>query len=427
MFDTSAATTLIASGTTTPSLLEQQARKLVFGKLKTLREGKLYLREEGLQEDRIHHFGREADDRLRADLVVRDPSFWTDIAIGGTIGACESYMNGAWESDDLVEVIRLLVRNRDAMDELESGWARLQRPLHLLAHRLRSNTRSGSRRNIREHYDLGNDFYKLFLDREMMYSSAIFEEPGMTLDQASRAKLDRICRKLRLAPHHHVLEIGTGWGGFAIWAARNYGCRVTTTTISRAQWEYAVERVRQEGLEDQVEVLQRDYRDLEGRYDRLVSIEMIEAVGLKHLPTFFRVCGERLKADGEMFLQAITIADRYYEQAARSVDFIQRYIFPGSGIPSIASMAAAMAGSSDLTVTYLEDFGADYAKTLHAWRERFHRRLETVRELGYSERFQRMWDLYLSYCEGGFKERSIGVAQMHLVKPWSEHMFMRTS
>ncbi len=403
-----------------PSFLERQARGLVIAKLKALNEGELLLREGA----HSIHFGRRADDGLQAEIAVDDPSFWTETAFGGTIGACESYMNGDWTSPDPVMVVRLLVRNREMMEEMEGGLAWLQRPMHLLAHRLRPNTRSGSRRNIHEHYDVGNDFYRLFLDREMMYSSAIFENPKMTLQEASRAKLDRICRKLDLKPHHHILEIGTGWGGFAIWAARNYGCRVTTTTISQAQWEYAVQRIEKEGLSGQIEVLQKDYRDLEGQYDRLVSIEMIEAVGLEHLPTFFRVCGERLKPDGQMLLQAITIADRYYEQAARSVDFIQRHIFPGSGIPSIGSMSSAIADTTDLTVTHLEDFGGHYAKTLHLWRERYLQHLGEIREQGFSERFRRMWDLYFAYCEGGFEERSISVVHMLLAKPRCKHRLM---
>ena len=251
----------------------------------------------------------------------------------------------------------------------------------------------------------------------MMYSSAVFEQPGMTLEQASIAKLDRICRKLALHAGDHVVEIGTGWGGFALHAARHYGCRVTTTTISRAQYELAVARVAAAGLSDKITVLLKDYRELEGKFDKLVSIEMIEAVGHQYYEEYFRTCARLLEPDGMALIQAITIADQRYEAARRSVDFIQRYIFPGSCIPSVTALLASITRASDLRLFHLEDIGPHYARTLAAWRHAFMRNLDQVRALGYPEEFIRMWEFYLCYCEGGFEERVLGDAQLLLVKP----------
>jgi cyclopropane-fatty-acyl-phospholipid synthase len=273
--------------------------------------------------------------------------------------------------------------------------------------------------NIAAHYDLGNDFYALFLDRTMTYSSGLFESPDATLEEASLAKYDRICRKLTLSSRDHVLEIGTGWGGFALHAATNYGCRVTTTTISRAQQDFARERIRGAGLEGRVDVLLQDYRNLTGKYDKLVSIEMIEAVGHHYLNAFFNACSGLLKDDGEMLLQAITIRDQVFDRHKRSVDFIKRYIFPGSCIPSVAAISLAVARVTDLRLFHLEDITPHYARTLQAWRRKFFDNLEEVRKLGYPETFIRMWEYYLSYCEAGFAERYLGDAQMLFTKPLS--------
>ena len=394
-----------------PGRLDAWARRQVLAKLELLRGGEVRL----IEGETERTLGRGGD--LRVTLRVHDPRFWSRIAFGGSIGAGEAYMDDLWSSDDLTSLVRLLVRNRDVLEGLEGFWKTLAKPFERLRHFARANTRGGSRRNIAEHYDLSNDFFALFLDPEMMYSAAVFDRPHSTLEEASLAKLERLCRKLRLGPSDHLLEIGTGWGGLAVYAAKHFGCRVTTTTISRKQFEHALERVAREGLEDRVEILLCDYRDLEGTYDKLVSVEMIEAVGLEHLPTFFRKCGDLLKPHGLMALQAITIADRHYESAARSVDFIQRYIFPGSAIPSIGSMHDAVVRETDMTMVHLEDIGLDYARTLAAWRERFLARLEDVRALGFDDRFCRMWEFYLCYCEGGFLERSISDIHMMLAKP----------
>ncbi len=359
----------------------------------------------------------EGADVLRVTLTIRDPEAWQRIALGGTVGAAEAYMDGQWDASDLTTLVRIFVRNRELMDRMEGGLARLGAMLLRAWHELRRNTRAGSRRNIAAHYDLGNELFRLFLDETMMYSSAIYRDPSESLELAQRRKLDRICRKLALSPATRVIEIGTGWGGFAIHAARHYGCHVTTTTISREQRELATARVREAGLEDRVRILDLDYRALEGRYDRLVSIEMIEAIGHQYLDTYFRKVSDLLEPDGMALVQAITIEDHRYERALHAVDFIKRHIFPGSFIPSVGAMTGAIARASDLKLFHLEDIGPSYALTLAAWRERFNRALDHVRALGYPERFVRMWNFYLCYCEGGFIERSIGDVQMLLVKP----------
>jgi cyclopropane-fatty-acyl-phospholipid synthase len=326
-------------------------------------------------------------------------------------------MQGYWSTDDLTALVRILLHNREVLDGMEIGLARATAPLRKALHWAARNTRRGSRRNISAHYDLGNDFFRLFLDPTMMYSSAVFEHPGMTLEAASIAKLDRICRKLDLHPGDHVMEIGTGWGGFAMHAAANYGCRVTTTTLSRRQHELAHERIAAAGLANRVTLLLEDYRDLSGQYDKLVSIEMIEAVGHQYYDAYFRKCSELLKPDGMMMLQAITIADQRYESARDSVDFIKRYIFPGCCIPSVAALSDSIARASDMRLFHLTDIGPHYATTLRWWRENLFANLDQVRALDYPDEFIRMWEFYLCYCEGGFSERVLGDAQMLLVKP----------
>ncbi len=311
--------------------------------------------------------------------------------------------------------MRLFVANREVMQGMEGGWARLRAPAHRLAHALRLHTRAGSRRNITAHYDQGNDFFALFLDQPyMLYSAGIFARPDATLEEAQVNKLERICRLLRLEPDHHVLDIGGGWGGFAIYAALWRGCRVTMTTISPAQYALARERVAQAGLEHRITVLQQDYRDLQGRYDRIVSIEMIEAIGPAQYEGFFAACERLLTRDGLMLLQAITIDDRLYAEARRSVDFIQRYIFPGGALPCVSALTRAVARASGLRFLHLGEYGAHYGATLRHWRRRLQASREAARGLGYSERFLRMWDFYLGYCEGGFLEGSIGLVHLLL-------------
>ncbi|MFZ1796910.1 MAG: cyclopropane-fatty-acyl-phospholipid synthase family protein, partial [Dokdonella sp.] len=358
-----------------------------------------------------------AQPALQIHLQVLDAGFYRAVARNGSVGAGESYMDGQWRCDNLVGLIQLLLRNRDLLDGMESGLARLGGMAMRLWHALRRNTRGGSRRNIAAHYDLGNDFFSLFLSADLMYSSAIWSDPADTLETASARKLERICRKLDLQPGDRVIEIGTGWGGFALYAAQHYGCHVTTTTISREQHALASQRVAEAGMQGHVTLLLEDYRDLEGQYDKLVSIEMVEAIGAPYLDVYFGKLGSLLKPDGLALVQAITIEDHRYAQALKSVDFIKRHVFPGSFIPSISALVAAKARASDLGLIALEDFGSSYALTLKAWRERFMANLPQVRAQGFDERFVRLWEFYLAYCEGGFRERSIGVAHLLLARP----------
>ena len=394
-----------------PTALDAWLRRRVLRSLAPLRHGGLVL------EDA---WGRQrlgvADGAHPVHVRVTDPRFYRALALGGSVAAGEAYGDGLWHSDDPVALVRLLLRNRDLLDAMESGSARPASAALRAWHALRGNTRAGARRNVSAHYDLGNDFFGLFLSPDLMYSSALWAE-GDTLEEASTRKLDAVCSKLGLRGDHHVLEIGSGWGGFALHAARHYGCRVTTTTISREQHALACERIARAGLQDRVSVLLEDYRDLQGRYDRVVSIEMIEAIGARHQETYFVRIGALLEDDGQALVQAITIEDHRYARALRSVDFIQRYVFPGSFIPSIQGMLAAKTRAGDLQLVHLEDFGLSYARTLRAWRERFLAAREQARALGYDERFLRLWEFYLAYCEGGFLERSIGVSHLLLARP----------
>ena len=350
-------------------------------------------------------------------VSISDPAFYRKVAAQGSVGAGQSYIDGDWECDDLVGLVRLLVRNRHLLDGMERGPARLGGALLNLWNQLRRNTRAGSRRNIAAHYDLGNDFFSLFLSPDLMYSSALFAAEDETLEVASTRKLDRICQQLRLQPGDRVVEIGTGWGGFAVHAATHYGCHVTTTTISAEQYALARQRVKAAGLQDQVTVLMRDYRDLEGQYDKLVSIEMIEAIGAEYLEMYFATLQQLLKPTGLALLQAITIEDHRYEQALGSVDYIKRFVFPGSFIPSLSAIAQAKTNASDLQMIQQFDFGHSYALTLRAWRKRFMGQRLLVRAQGFDERFIRLWEFYLAYCEGGFLERSIGVSHLLLARP----------
>jgi len=350
-------------------------------------------------------------------VCVTGPAFYQAVAAGGSVGAGEAYMAGLWHCDDLVALMRTLVRNRDVLDGMESGLARLGGWALRRWHAFKRNTEAGSRRNISAHYDLGNEFFSLFLSSDMMYSSAYWHDAHDTLEVASRRKLQVICQKLKLSSRDHLLEIGTGWGALAVYAAAHHGCRVTATTISQEQYLAACERVTRAGVADRVTVLREDYRTLTGSYDKLVSIEMIEAVGADFLDGYFAQVGRLLRSDGLALIQAITIEDHRYRRALRAVDFIKRHVFPGSFIPSIEAMLCAKTRSTDLGLVALEDFGDSYARTLAAWRMRFKSTLPQVRALGFDERFIRLWDFYLAYCEGGFRERAIGVAHLLLAKP----------
>ncbi|MBN7799064.1 SAM-dependent methyltransferase [Parahaliea mediterranea] len=392
---------------------DRLARRLLLKVLDRIAVGELVIHD----GPETFQLGRRDGGGPRAELRVHHPRAWRRVLTGGTIGSGEAYIDGDWSSPDLLRVTRVFCANLATMEAMESRKSILMRLALRAAHRINRNTRQGSRRNIAAHYDLGNDFFALFLDPTMMYSSALFSDRAATLEAASEAKLDEICRQLELTAGDHLLEIGTGWGGMALHAARHYGCRVTTTTISREQYQYTLERVRAAGLEERVEVLCEDYRALSGRYDKLVSIEMIEAVGHAFYRDYFRACSALLKPEGKMVIQAITMADQRYEQARDSVDFIKRYIFPGGCLPSLAVIADHLARDTDMQLVHLRDITDDYARTLACWRERFTAQLDAVKRMGFDQRFIRMWEFYLCYCEGGFRERIIGTVQLAMAKP----------
>ncbi|MFT5718509.1 MAG: cyclopropane-fatty-acyl-phospholipid synthase [Oleiphilaceae bacterium] len=406
------------------------AKKLLFRQLEKLHTGSLVLIEGGARYEfsqdssKVHS---ELDTDLYAEIHIHDPSFYADILSGGSIGAAEAFITGDWSSPDLTQVMRLLVRNMDILDQMEGGVAALSKPILKWVHLLNENSEKGSRRNIAAHYDLGNDFFELFLDPTMMYSSGIFQHKNSTMYEASVYKLKRICDKLKLKPEDRVVEIGTGWGGFAFYAAKNYGCHVTTTTISEQQYSFAKQRVESAGLSDKITLLKKDYRQLEGKFDKLVSIEMIEAVGWQYYETFFKTCSSLLKDNGVMLIQAITIEDQRYEAAKRDVDFIKQFIFPGSCIPSINALSTASMKASDMRLTDLSDFAQDYARTLNNWAVKLGENLEEIYQLGYSEDFIRMWRFYLSYCEGGFAERAIGVSHLVFAKPLHREETLRNA
>jgi len=392
--------------------IDRWARGVLETLLARVRKGEIELRDGA----RVIRFGRPGTGLL-ATIRVRDPRFYRAVVLRGTLGAGESYMDGFWGCDDLAVLVRIMVLNQEALNGLESRVARLAMPILRVGHALRRNSLRGSRRNITSHYDLGNEFFELFLDSTLTYSSGIFEDDDATLEQASIAKYERICRKLALGPGDHVLEIGSGWGGFAIHAARHCACRVTTTTISRAQWERARQRVAEAGLSERIEVLLSDYRELRGSYDKIVSIEMIEAVGYRNLGAFFQICSDRLRPDGSMLLQAISVLDRELDISLRNVDFIKKYIFPGGQLVSLGAICAATARSGDLQVAHVEDITPHYARTLACWRRNMLENLDGMRALGLGESFLRMWEFYLAYCEGSFAERAIASLQIYLEKP----------
>lgn len=362
------------------------------------------------------HFGNP-EDKLAAVIHVNDPSFYARMLRGGAVGAGEAYMEGLWDTPDLYAVIRLLARNSEVFEHMEFRWGRTANAARRMLHFLRRNSVSGARQNIHAHYDLGNDFFALWLDPSMMYSSAIYPRADATLEEAAQHKLWTVCHKLQLQESDHLLEVGSGWGGMAIHAAKHFGCRVTTATISQEQHALAVQRIAAAGLQDRITVVLEDYRNLQGKYDKLVSIEMIEAVGDAYLETFFAKCSSLLKPDGVMVLQAITTPDDAYHVNKDSIDFVKRYIFPGGQVPSMSRMMDCVRSVTDMRLEHSEDFGRHYARTLLHWRDGFRKHLEEVRALGYPERFIRMWDYYLNYCAGGFAERRIGVSQLVLSKP----------
>jgi len=396
------------------TLLENWSRRSVFASLSALRGGQLTV-EEGSE---THVFGPSGG--LSARVRVCSSNFYRRLIYGGDLGAAEAFMNQEWTTDDLFSVLRIFARDAGSVERIEGGWSAFRGVAERLFHLLRRNSERGSAHNIHAHYDLGNDFFKLFLDETMNYSAGIFESPTASLKDASIAKMDRACRKLDLGPKDHLLEIGTGWGGMAMHAASRYGCLVTTTTISAEQHELASQRVKAAGLESQVTVLREDYRQLFGTFDKLISIEMIEAVGHEFLDTYFRQCGALLKPDGLMLLQAIVTPDHRYNASRKSVDFIRRYIFPGSCLTSISGISSSIGRTTNLRIAHVEDIAPHYGKTLRQWRRNFLGNLDNIRRLGYDDRFLRMWEYYLCYSEAGFEERIVGDVQMLLEGPASQ-------
>ncbi|WP_084692953.1 SAM-dependent methyltransferase [Thalassomonas actiniarum] len=395
---------------------EQRCRNVVFKVLKQINYGSL----EVIEGHNKTQFGQSAgqiapgdsEQELSAKLVVHDPSIYRDLVLKGSIGAGEAYMAGKWSSPDLTAVIRIFARAQQMTDQLESGKNWFKRFQLVLLHWANRNNKAGAQKNIAAHYDLGNELYSRFLDPQMIYSSAIYPKPQASLSQAQQHKLETICQRLELKEDEHLLEIGSGWGGLAIYAALYYGCKVTTTTISREQYQYAREQIDKLGLGGQITLLQKDYRELTGQYDKLVSIEMIEAVGYDYLESFFRQCNLRLKSGGKMLLQSITIADQRFDYYRNNVDFIQRYIFPGGFLPSITEIARRSQIHTDMVIEKIDDIGLHYAKTLAHWREQFLDSWRELTELGYDENFKRLWLYYFGYCEGAFLERAISTVQV---------------
>ena len=394
--------------------IDRWCRSLLIAKLEKLEVGEIQL----IDSNGSHSFGcPNKTNPLTVTLNVTDQRFYSDIAFGGTVAAGEAYIQGYWSCSNLTDLIRIMIGNRHILNQMEGNLSLLKNAFLRVAHWLNRNSQAGSRRNIEAHYDLGNEMFELFLDPTMMYSCAYYPDEQTSLEQASLAKLKRICDKLQLNESDHVIEIGTGWGGFALYAAENYGCKVTTTTISQQQHDWAKQRIIEAGLEDKITLLMEDYRDLQGTYDKLVSIEMIEAVGHQYLDTYFAKCSSLLKPEGIMLIQSITIADQQYDRAIKSVDFIQRFIFPGGFIPSVSAITSSVKSSTDMRLFQLEDIGPHYATTLCDWRQRFFDNIEPIKALGYSQQFIAMWDFYLCYCEAGFLERVLGNAHLVFIKP----------
>lgn len=395
--------------------LDKTFRTIVLRLLNHLQLGHLKMFEQG---QLIAEFGDKASE-LKAEIDIQKGDFYRRFLFGGSIGAAELFMDESWTTPNLTHVIQLFARNLPALDAAEAKFSWLLLPLQKFQHWRRNNSKRQAKENISAHYDLGNDLYQAFLDPALQYSSAVYPHADASLAEAQQHKLKRLCDSLELSAEDHLLEIGTGWGGMAVFAAKHYGCKVTTTTISEEQYSYTKELIEREGLTQQITLLKKDYRDLEGTYDKLVSVEMIEAVGLKYMPTFFKTCSRLLKPNGKMALQAITIADQRMKSYANSVDFIQKYIFPGGFLPSLTMMAEMFTKHTDMVMREVHDIGYDYAKTLADWRDNFNKAHPQLIDKGYDERFGRMWNYYLCYCEGGFWERTVSAVQLVATKPQS--------
>jgi cyclopropane-fatty-acyl-phospholipid synthase len=392
--------------------VSDKPRRLVFALLAKLNDATIDI----IEGDKCTVFG-DRQSALKGQIVVHDTSFYQDVVSDGSIGAAEAYVKGKWTSPELTKVIEVMARNQSQLDKIESQVRWFTQFKKRLLRYKNANTVQGSKKNILSHYDLGNALYSRFLDPAMQYSSAIYSDTATTLNDAQQLKLDIICQRLELKEDDQVIEIGTGWGGLAIYMAQRYGCSVTTTTISDAQHQYAKEQIEALGLKDKITLLKQDYRTLTGQYDKLVSIEMIEAVGHEYHATFFKQCANLLKDDGKMLIQAITIADGRYESYRKNVDFIQKYIFPGGCLPSIAVITSHLARNTDMVAQEVHDIGLHYARTLHDWRENFEKQWSSLIHFGYDEEFKRLWLFYLCYCEGAFLQRVISTHHIVARKP----------
>lgn len=390
--------------TTAPRWDVALCRALLLKLLPSLKHGTLVLQEGGER----WQFG---EGNPQVSMTIHRPGVWRALLFGGSIALAESYRDGDVACSDLTSLLSLFARNLDWLDRLESRFGFVLGPWQTLKHRLRHNSKANARKNIEAHYDLSNDFYRLFLDNGMVYSSAIWREAS-DLDAAQFNKMDRLCHELELTPEDHLLEVGTGWGALAIHAVQTYGCRVTTTTISEAQYREAKARVEAAGLTDRITLLRLDYRELTGQFDKIVSVEMIEAVGERYLPGYFRTLNRLLKPGGRAAIQAITIADQRYDSYRRGADFIQTYIFPGGFLPSVRVMGELVAQETDMVIRDLTDIGLDYARTLAEWRTRFEAALPQVRKLGFDDPFIRLWRYYFCYCEAGFLTRRVSTVQL---------------
>ena len=393
------------------NLFNKISKEIVHRNLSGVSKGTLIITE-GKQK---YRFG--FDSSLTAEITVNNPSFYSEVLFGGSIGASEAFIHKSWSSRNMTKVIQFMARNQSTMDKIEGPFKLLIAPFLRVLHSLNKNTLYGSKQNIAQHYDLSNNFFSLFLDQSMMYSSAIYSKKTDSLEVAAEHKLNVICKKLQLNKSHRIIEIGSGWGGFAIFAAKNYGCHITTTTISREQYTFVRKKIKEQNLQNHIKVVFKDYRELTGKYDKLVSIEMIEAVGHQFYDTYFAKISKLLKDDGDGLIQAITIRDQRYKQALGTVDFIQKYIFPGSCIPSINAIQDSMTTSGDMVINDILDIGIHYARTLSVWRKRFITHSDEILELGFDEVFIRKWLFYFSYCEGGFLEKSISDVHIHITKP----------
>tara|TARA_B110000014_G_scaffold262322_1_gene256027 strand:- start:1518 stop:2750 length:1233 start_codon:yes stop_codon:yes gene_type:complete len=395
---------------TKASWIEKRCRTLVHAVFEKITYGQI----EVIEGNQHHFYPKEStENQPKARIFIHDMSTYRDFVKGGSIGVSEAFIEGKWTSPNLTNVIRVFAKAQQETDTLEENKSWFNKIKNAISHWQNRNTQSGSKRNILAHYDLGNDLYTRFLDPSMMYSSAVYPNENATLDEAQQYKLQVICEKLDLKESDHLLEIGTGWGGLAIYAAANYGCKVTTTTISDAQFDFAKERVEALNLSEQITLLKKDYRDLTGTFDKVVSIEMIEAVGYEYLPSFFKQCNDRLKQNGKLLIQSITIADQRFDYYKKNVDFIQRYIFPGGFLPSLSVLSDHMSTYSNLVMESLDDIGLDYAKTLADWRTNFLASWTELTQFGYDDTFKRLWLYYFAYCEGAFLERS--TSTVHLV------------